>query len=358
MNPIEKSSRDLKPRQRPDYDLTSGDDIDEEEDSPAEPGATAIEAGPRREAEPENRRHPRVPIEPRSHADRNPEPLSGVTGAISETRKLQDLKSHPDQARYFTDLSDHDLAILAQDIRDHGLKLPIEILPANQAGFPANTILKGHQRKRALELIGRTEVDVLVRHDLAQVDPPTIEREFLNDNLNRRQLDVLGKARVSLRLYEIEKKRPRDQLGKEDEKEARARIGKTIGMSGRHLDRYFRILRTPPEVQKAFQDGRLRLIDAEKVARLNPARQAQLACEMTGTQDLKALLRSYFPGRNQPPGKAESLSDLLKCFENGLEGLARHAGPGALTNKDRASYREALKKAQKQIEALLAGVSG
>ena len=74
----------------------------------------------------------------------------GTTNRIrtGEKRNLADLIDHPLQSSYFDALSDHELRALADDIGRNGLKNLIEILPANAAGLPANTIIDGHQRRR------------------------------------------------------------------------------------------------------------------------------------------------------------------------------------------------------------------
>src|SRR3954470_12962193 len=113
-----------------------------------------------------------------------------------EKRLLGDLKPFPSQPRYFDDLSDHELKALAADVKQNGLRSPIEVLPKNRAGYPADTIISGHQRKRALELNGEAEATVLVRHDLADADADAVEKAFLDDNQLRRHLDPLARARV------------------------------------------------------------------------------------------------------------------------------------------------------------------
>src|SRR5262245_48970232 len=159
-----------------------------------------------------------------------------------EKRQLSALMPFPHQKDYFDALSDADLALLAADIKANGLRNAIEVLPKNKAGYRPNTVISGHQRWRALELIGRVETEVLVRDDLAQADEAAIERAFLVENLARRQLDGLAKARIALRLYEIERQKPRGGLSGLDLGEARDRVGAAIGVSGRTLSRYLRVL--------------------------------------------------------------------------------------------------------------------
>src|SRR5262249_16316468 len=154
---------------------------------------------------------------------------------------------------YFPDLSPYDLGLLAEDIQRNGLRHKIEVLPVNKAGLAGDTVLDGHQRWRALLLNGETQVQVIVRYDLAATDRATVEGAFLEPNRNRRQLSPLGKARVALRLYEIEIGRRRDRFLSIEEGEARDRVGKTVGMCGRNLARYVNVLRTPAEVQEAFE---------------------------------------------------------------------------------------------------------
>ena len=55
------------------------------------------------------------------------------------------------------------------------------------AGLPAYTILDGHWRVQALWELGRTEVLVIVRHDLVGLDANALEAEFLRCKLNRRR---------------------------------------------------------------------------------------------------------------------------------------------------------------------------
>lgn len=207
-----------------------------------------------------------------------------------EKRKLEKLLPFPLQATYYDPLSEHDLAALADDIRRNGLRQPIEILPRNAAGHPPNTILRGHQRQLALLLNGETEVDVLVRYDLAQASAEKIERAFHEDNQNRRHLDPLAKARVARRLYEIERGKSGENRRQDEDGELRDRVGKAIGMSGRNLARYLRVLQTPIEVQNAFRAGEVSLVAAEKVADIKPAAQAKLAKRIAAGEPAKKVI--------------------------------------------------------------------
>ena len=145
---------------------------------------------------------------------------------VPETRKLSQLKPHPLQAQYFKDLSPGEFTGLADDIRLNGLKQPIEILPDG-------TIIQGHQRTKVLKHLAKKEHEVLVRYDLADAEPEVIEREFLSDNLNRRQLGPVARARVATRLFELEQAKKHALPGTARGIEIMAtRLGDDAGITG------------------------------------------------------------------------------------------------------------------------------
>jgi ParB-like chromosome segregation protein Spo0J len=217
-----------------------------------------------------------------------------------EVRRLKDLVPFPGQQEFFGDTSEDRLQALADDIKQFGLKDSIQILPANRAGYPENTVIGGHRRTKALLLNGVKKKKVLVRHDLADADASRIELEFIRDNDDRRNLDKLAQARVALRRYEIERGRGRGKLRGSEAEEARDRVGRSIGMSGRNLDRYLQVLRTPNEVQNAFQAGQLSLVNAGKVANFPAKIQAEIADRVRDGESPKEVLAEYLPGKDRP----------------------------------------------------------
>jgi len=138
------------------------------------------------------------------------------TKAVFEDWNPKDLKEFPMQAAVFRKPSVETIDALAENIRVDGLKNRIEILSENS-------------------------------------------------------------ARVALRLYEIERNRDPGTLEGWDAVHARERVGEMVGMSGRNLDRYFRVLKTPMAVQISFDNGKLPLVVAEKVADVPPDIQAKIA---------------------------------------------------------------------------------
>src|SRR5262245_21002459 len=92
--------------------------------------------------------------------------------------KISRLINHPLQATMFGDLPDAELRALAEDMRANKQKDPVEILPGG-------IVLAGHQRIRAARLLGWTEVDVVIRYDLAEAGAAEQEKYFIGENLIR-----------------------------------------------------------------------------------------------------------------------------------------------------------------------------
>src|SRR5262245_10706578 len=111
--------------------------------------------------------------------------------------KINKLRDHPRQAELFGDLSEPELVALAEDMKANMLRDPILILPNG-------TIICGHQRVRAARLLGWLEIEAVVRTDLEAAGEAAIETLFLSDNLLRRHLSPLARAKCIKELVELE----------------------------------------------------------------------------------------------------------------------------------------------------------
>jgi ParB-like chromosome segregation protein Spo0J len=170
----------------------------------------------------------------------------------------------------FGDVSDSELRALAEDMRVHKQKDPVEILPDG-------TVLAGHQRIRAARLLGWMEVDVVIRYDLAEAGAAAQEKYIIVNNLVRRHLSPLGRARCIRHLLEIEaKKRPGGLDGRRKE-DVKKELVERLNLSLRSVNRYLLVLEALPEVQNAFDHGELSLINAGKVALLRQSVQDEIA---------------------------------------------------------------------------------
>lgn len=241
-----------------------------------------------------------------------------------ERRRLADLVDHPHQPAYAGTTTEQEDEDLKFSISEDKLRDPIEIIPENQASLPANTIFDGHRRKIALLALGEKTVAVLVRYDLANADRPTIDRLFLDANSVRRQLDSIAKAYIAAKQMEIEHNRPLGELleGGWEADELRDRVGKLLGLSGRHLSRLLNVIRTPIEVQAAVRQKKLSIVLAEKVAALSQSQQGEIAERIRAGEDAKVVVESVVGTVTAKPKNVETAYvRYLRALEKSVEHL-------------------------------------
>src|SRR5262245_20829202 len=124
---------------------------------------------------------------------------SRVTGARWPRRfsakrwRMAELKIHPTAAR-FPRLSKEQLAVLAADIKEHGLQQKI-VLTAD-----SKTLVDGINRRAACELAG---VEPTFRHLPERYTQVDIIRFIISANLRRRDLNPGQRALLSLDAGEI-----------------------------------------------------------------------------------------------------------------------------------------------------------
>jgi ParB/RepB/Spo0J family partition protein len=227
---------------------------------------------------------------------------------ISTKRKLNLLKEHPQQNALFGDVSDEELASLAEHIEQHGLQHPVEIAPDG-------TIITGHQRVRAARRLGWTEIEVVIRHDLAQADPAIIEAHLINDNFVRRQLSPLGRGRCIKRLMELEVGRSADRFGSTKREKLKARIASQMKLSLRTVSRYLLVLQAPTAVQQAFDRAELPLIVAGKVAMLSQTEQALIAKRIENGENAANVVAEHL---TRPEANGDPIGKSLNRLVNAM----------------------------------------
>jgi hypothetical protein len=253
------------------------------------------------------------------HTKNQPVDNTKIRPAELMTLPLADLKDHPDQAKYFRSYGKFERKQLKADIVANGVRVPPEVIPPNNAAeLRKYTILKGMTRIKIWAELGHEKIKVLVRFDLLTATREEIDKEFLLDNVARRQLDKLGQARAAVGLCVIERKRTGravcgDPLANGD---VRERVGKIIGMSGRNLQRYLNVLSAPLEVQDAFQAGIISLNDASRVIGLKKCDQDAIASCLRNGEDAYQVFANIF---RRGDGRHVKANDAVATFARVIE---------------------------------------
>ncbi len=280
------------------------------------PGSKGQRKGQRRQR-PGNPSTKRTSVLGNSVSGDKAEVHSTISKVTFESRNIDDLKPFPSQPLFYGEESQADDDALKQRLRN-GQTERIPIMPfPNRAELPENTMLDGHRRTQLWKKIGTQQIKVVVRGDLADADFASVEAEFLQYNVNRRQLHQIDKARIAKRLFEIEKGRSRGALRSWEDAEARDRVGKVIGMGGRELQRYWRLLKTPLEVQNAVRKNLLPLTLGERVAGLKKEQQERIAEQIREITSVKSEDREVL--REQKKQNKNMIEEHLASNSPGID---------------------------------------
>ncbi len=284
--------------------------------------------------------------------DGGPPADGGQESRRIEQRPIAGLNNHPWQVKLYHSLEGADFEGLVNSFRREGQREAIQVTPDG-------TIIDGHQRVRAADQLGWSEIRVWVRDDLAG-DQDAIDRAHVLANRDRRQLDTIDRVRLALRLEEIERGRKVASLSDSEQEEFRERIGKSVGLSGRHVQRYLNVLDLPMVLQRAVSKGRLGLVMADRISRLRWRVQQKIADEIEAGGDPKKVVakHSSFRGRGSHP--TTKYRQMMLALAQGLdaaEGRYRELYPvngleGDLALMDRLGrFREEFAEERRRSEA-------
>jgi ParB family chromosome partitioning protein len=258
-----------------------------------------------------------------------------------ETRRLEELKSHPRQAELFADLNEAEFEKLKQSVRE-GLNVPIEITTDN-------VVIDGHQRLKAARELGWETIDVWVRDDLK--DQQAIDQRHIQANLDRRQLTRLEQARLIKALYEMERtslpRRRSKSLG-----DVRDRVGKRFGIDGRTAQRWLNVLETPQVVQEALSKGTLTMLLAEQVSHLEPELKEHVADRIRECEKPAQVVREILAQQHKPGKESERLPRTLDELEVIANLLDKVEVDTDLSVEDVKRGRDVLTRFRKRCRAL------
>lgn len=232
--------------------------------------------------------------------------------------KISKLRDHPKQDEMFGDVDEIELAAFVENMRKNGLRTPIEITPNG-------IIITGHQRVRAAKLLGWTMIDVVIRYDLAALGPDVVEAHFVEDNFIRRHLGPLAKARCIKRLVELESGRESCEFSGTRLEDLKARIAARMGLSTRSVNRYLLLLKAPVAVQQAFDQGRLSLVLAGRVAIYSKTVQAEIARRIA-TNEKPAAVIAEFSNRKGSDDAAFAFRRLVRTIVRELPHIRDRLG--------------------------------
>ena len=222
------------------------------------------------------------------------------------------LKSHPRQDDFFADTSEVELQELAADMELRGQQEPIHCCSDG-------TIIRGHRRVQAAELLGWETIRAVIRNDLGDADDNEVVDELIIDNLMRRQLDDLSLARCYRQLKQSYAPDDSDETG-----DVRDRLAARLnsGKSGRSLDRLERLLGLPRDIQDMISRGDLNKSHGEKLLKLPEKKRAKLLKSLRAGEPVVMVLRRHGvinPATTKTPNQLGQ--ELLNFLNHNVEQL-------------------------------------
>jgi hypothetical protein len=205
---------------------------------------------------------------------------------------------------------------------------------------------------RAAKELGWEEIEVWVREDLDAEGDVAVELRLIGDNLHRRHLDKLDLARSYRRLRELEQNLPREKRHLSCGGDLRDVIARKLGgQSGRNHDRYLRVLETPTEVQEAFSQGKLSLIEAGRVAGLSPDVQDRIAVTIRAGEKPKEMVKRFLKEQEPAQERVRRQLSLVGSILRSLDTLKDENPSNNLDSQTLSLLREV----RKELAALLEG---
>ena len=239
---------------------------------------------------------PKAPLAPAENAPAAPPEPAIPAGERIHRVALQRVHACPLQPR--KDFPEEALRELADSIREQGIVQPL-IVRERGDGFE---LIAGERRWRAAQMLGLTEVPVIVR----QADDRAVLELALIENLQRENLNPLEEALGYAQLVD------QFQLTQEE-------VAGKVGKSRAVVANAMRLLKLPSQIQIYIRDGRLSVGHAKVILGLSRAEEQSLAAEriirqglnVRQTEDLIARMqnRSPAPSVGTSAGKSTPIPD-------------------------------------------------
>lgn len=157
------------------------------------------------------------------------------------------IKVNPKQPRY--DFDEQALNELAESIKLHDIIQPITVVRSNDGAYQ---LISGERRWRASKIAGLTDIPAYVR----EANDQEILEMALLENLQRENLNAIEIALSYKRLME-ECSLTQEQVADRMKKERST------------VTNYLRLLKLPPDIQKAVRDGSLSMGHARSISGLD-----------------------------------------------------------------------------------------
>ena len=182
---------------------------------------------------------------------------AGETVTSVPLSELHTFKGHP-----FRVQDDEKMQETVESVKQYGVLMPGIVRPHPEGGYE---VIAGHRRWRACELVGLTEMPVIIR----EMDDDTAVVLMVDTNIQREDILPSEKAKAYRMKYEAMK-----HQGSKGEKYTADVIGESAGDSGRTVQRYIRLSELVEELLDYVDENKIPMVVGEKLSYLKAEEQA------------------------------------------------------------------------------------
>lgn len=205
--------------------------------------------------------------------------------------QLKPFKNHPFQVR-----DDEEFRRLVESIEIHGVIHPAV---ARQIGEDCYELISGHRRKAACEVLGYSEMPVLVRSmtdDEAVVN--MVDANLQRETILPSERAFAYKMKLVAMSHQGRKGFTSAQLGRKCVgKESRELIAEQVGQSRNQISRYIRLTELIPEILEMVDNRKMALNPAVSISYLDKKQQRLLYKVMVVAKELTRLGRKNGVGK-------------------------------------------------------------
>lgn len=241
-----------------------------------------------------------------------------------ENMLLSNLKCHPRNDEFFSNVEGEEFERLKQSIQELGILTPLRI-------SADMTIISGHQRYRAAQELGLAKVPVVMDYDLENEDEKLVQ--LIAANFGRMKNDPIKQGRWIAEYERLRGVRQGSHGTKSDQDNlariTQADIAKELGVTTETLQKLKRLNTLLPEIQEIISDGRISATTGFKlVARLSEDEQHELLSLLPEAQRFtQSQVQEYVDqirgleakNASLEAAKAEAMQDAQKWKEDAVE---------------------------------------
>lgn len=234
-----------------------------------------------------------------------------VNSLIVDVRDIQISKIKANENNFFSVEEDEKFASLVESIKENGVVEPVIVVDDGDGTY---TMISGHRRMKASQVVGNKTIPARIKHSLDEKDKMIY---LIDTNMTVRDLSVADIINA-IKQYEALIK----EFDIKIEGRKTAWIGKRIGMSDRQVSKYMSLEKIDDRIKALFDERIIGLKQASDLAVLDPEKQEKAYIELKGIiakaeeekpgEEIKIVDKIIQEIKDELTGKKEEVTETVK----------------------------------------------